>query len=533
MFRRVAAAWTRFARTPATAVAAAACMLGVSAWLLVWGAERAFTDSGRASRRDHVRSALVDARALLARRQNAAEVTATRLASSTVVQNAFARHDRAALARIARTRPNVSFVLWNGRTVGRPPVPGLGWTVGVFGTSGLVGRVAVGTEPDATLLERARRDVRLAYTVAGRIRAAAPQAALAGIPTHAIAETVDLNDDATRAARLTAWASPPHIPLRRVWPWLAALVAAAVGYRVFDRREARRRAEAPPKAVRDAVALVGETLAATHNPAALLPVILQAATEATDAVGGTIVGGGQTIASRGTVPTDAWGSIEVELEVEEGRPATMTLYPPPGGFGEGARDTADWIAGQALIALENARLHGLVQRQAVTDELTGLPNRRRFLSQLEAETLRSRRTGSPLAVVLADLDDFKNVNDTWGHHVGDDALRTFAGILRETVRDVDLPVRLGGEEFAILLPDTDLDGGARLAERVRAALEAATLTADGTQFRLTASFGVSCYPVAASAEDVLTDADRRLYDAKRQGKNRVVSSAAPRSANLG
>ena len=165
-----------------------------------------------------------------------------------------------------------------------------------------------------------------------------------------------------------------------------------------------------------------------------------------------------------------------------------------------------------------------MQRQAVTDELTGLANRRRFLTQLETEVARSRRSGSPLAIVLSDLDDFKQVNDKYGHEAGDRVLSAFADIMREVVRDVDLPVRLGGEEFAVLLPDTDLAGAVNLGERIRSTLAAAVIASDADRIRVTASFGVSCFPVAVAAEDLLVDADRRLYDAKRRGKNRVEVS---------
>jgi diguanylate cyclase (GGDEF)-like protein len=137
---------------------------------------------------------------------------------------------------------------------------------------------------------------------------------------------------------------------------------------------------------------------------------------------------------------------------------------------------------------------------------------------------RSRRSGSPLGIILADLDDFKVVNDVYGHAAGDDALRAFAAILQSTSRDIDLSVRLGGEEFAVLLPDTALDGATELAERIRQALESTLIDHSGQQIALTASFGVSCFPSAAGAEDLLTDADRRLYDAKRRGKNAVVTS---------
>src|SRR5262249_54643078 len=250
-----------------------------------------------------------------------------------------------------------------------------------------------------------------------------------------------------------------------------------------------------------AVALVGETLAATHNPDALLPVILQAAIEATDASGGSITSGEIVLASRGGTGAGAREPIEFPLQVAGGRSAVLSLYPPATGFTDEARDAAAWIAAQALIALENAHLHGLVQRQAVTDELTGLANRRRFLAQMDAEVARSRRSGSPLAIVLADLDDFKQVNDKYGHEAGDTTLRAFADILRAAVRDVDLPVRLGGEEFAILLPDTDLVGGGNLAERLRVTLEKHQIESGASRIQVTASFGVSCYPLAVAADD--------------------------------
>jgi diguanylate cyclase (GGDEF)-like protein len=284
--------------------------------------------------------------------------------------------------------------------------------------------------------------------------------------------------------------------------------------------------------VRDAVALVGETLAATHNPDALLPVILQAAIEATDASGGSITSGEIVLASRGGTGAGSREPIEFPLQVAGGRSAVLALYPPASGFTDEARDAAAWIAAQALIALENAHLHGLVQRQAVTDELTGLANRRRFLAQMDAEVARSRRSGAPLAVVLADLDNFKQVNDKYGHEAGDSTLRAFADILRGAVRDVDLPVRLGGEEFAVLLPDTDLVGGANLAERLRVTLERHEIDSGAAQIQVTASFGVSCYPLAVSADDLLVDADRRLYDAKRHGKNRVEVSDSANHAEL-
>jgi len=311
-----------------------------------------------------------------------------------------------------------------------------------------------------------------------------------------------------------------------LWSLLAGLLAAGLSLAVFKRAEDRRRAEPPPNTVRDAVALVGETLAATHNPDALLPVILQAAIEATDASGGSISSGEIVLASRGASQPPAGDPLAFPLRVADGRAAELVLYPPLGGFTADARDAAAWIAAQALIALENAHLHGLVQRQAVTDELTGLANRRRFLAQLDTEVARSRRSGSPLAIVLSDLDDFKQVNDRFGHEAGDKALRAFADILREAVRDIDLPVRLGGEEFAVCFPTPTWRAGRTLrADSLR--LASAEIESGTDRIQVTASFGVSCFPLAVGAEELLVDADRRLYDAKRRGKNRVeVSSTA-------
>ena len=129
----------------------------------------------------------------------------------------------------------------------------------------------------------------------------------------------------------------------------------------------------------------------------------------------------------------------------------------------------EYLAGQAVVSIENASLHETVERQAVTDDLTGLANMRAFTSILDRELERSRRFETPLGLVMIDIDDFKRVNDTYGHQQGDEVLAQVAGVLRGLSRDLDAPARYGGEELAVVLPQTDAEGAALLAERMREA----------------------------------------------------------------
>jgi diguanylate cyclase (GGDEF)-like protein len=155
-------------------------------------------------------------------------------------------------------------------------------------------------------------------------------------------------------------------------------------------------------------------------------------------------------------------------------------------------ETAAALTAQAVVALENARLHRVVERQALVDGLTGLANRRSLDETLHAEVSRAVRFGEQICLVLCDLDNFKSVNDRFGHPCGDLVLRSFAQTLGETVRDIDTAGRWGGEEFAVVLPGTDLAGGTQLAERVRQAIEIRELAAeDGSPLPVTASFGVA------------------------------------------
>ena len=169
----------------------------------------------------------------------------------------------------------------------------------------------------------------------------------------------------------------------------------------------------------------------------------------------------------------------------------------------------------------NARLAEL----AAFDALSGAANRRNFDQALNAEALRSHRYGRPLAVILADIDRFKRVNDTHGHATGDDVIRGVAATLAANCRGSDLVARYGGEEFAVLLPETSAQHAFELAERLRQAIEAADY---GSAGRITASFGVAELGADGSPTELMHNADRAMYQAKEQGRNRAVLSGKSR-----
>jgi diguanylate cyclase (GGDEF)-like protein len=166
-----------------------------------------------------------------------------------------------------------------------------------------------------------------------------------------------------------------------------------------------------------------------------------------------------------------------------------------------------------------------VQRQAVTDELTGLYNHRRFQEAMVDESERARRFEQPMGLVMLDIDNFKKINDTYGHQQGDRVLAEVARVLRESSREIDAPARYGGEELAVVLPQTDLEGAYLLAERIRQGIAALELPLDDGRASIvvTASLGVASLPESADApRELLAAADEALYEAKRSGKNKTV-----------
>ena len=210
----------------------------------------------------------------------------------------------------------------------------------------------------------------------------------------------------------------------------------------------------------------------------------------------------------------------------------ITVGRPDREFDDGDRDILRSLAAQATLALENVELHYQVRQQAVTDELTGLANHGRFQELLRTEIEQVRRYRHPVGLIMLDLDDFKSINDTYGHQQGDVVLKHVARALRETSRDADVPARYGGEEMAVILPHTDLEGAHSISERARRAIERLhipRLDGHGT-LRITASSGVAA-STEGDKDALIADADAALYEAKRRGKNRTVR-AQTRAANV-
>jgi diguanylate cyclase (GGDEF)-like protein len=463
------------------------------------------------------------------------------LSLSPEIQRAFVRRDQRALKKLLPPGNDVAFVLPTGE-VGRGGYS-LQRAVEVTDARGRqLGRVVVGVPLDSALINRldAAAGVPegdgLAISEDGRYLARPPEigdrrsmstplASGTGLRLVAFAPNQPIADATSDTRRRVFFAALLTLVLIALAWWCATRFVAS---RAAPVPAPRRRAhdldpDSTGRRAREAVALVGEALAATHDPDALLPVIVESAVGATGAVGARLVSEGAERFRAGH-PERGGPPLSVSLGTDDEHVGSLLIYPEPGRpFNEDEGRLAHWLAAQASIALENARLHRAVERQAITDDLTGLANRRRFTESLSLEVSRAERFGGSLALVLADLDDFKRVNDRYGHQVGDEVLRRFADLMRESVREFDLAVRHGGEEFAVLVPETDPEGGARLAERLAEALRETRFTSStGETFSVTASFGVAAFPGAGSAEQLMLAADRALYRAKKEGKNRVI-----------
>ena len=333
---------------------------------------------------------------------------------------------------------------------------------------------------------------------------------------------------------------------------LLALLAALAYERKTRIEEAVARADelaAQHARLDTTIRRIGESFASGLDRGALVNLVLRSATDALEAQQGRL---GEARWSAGPEHQAATAVLDLAdaASRRDGLLSTITagrynaLAYPIGAdvlavareraFTAGEQGLFVYLAQQARVAIENVELHDLLQRQATVDELTGLANHRRFREALESEFRRSRRTRRPLALVLFDIDDFKAVNDTYGHPQGDQVLRSVAAVLRNACRSTDLPARYGGEELALILPETDLEGGFTIAEAVRREIEAlAVPRPDDAVLRVTLSAGVSALePSTADPAALIQASDAALYEAKRGGKNQT-RRASGRAAQTG
>jgi diguanylate cyclase (GGDEF)-like protein len=499
--------------------------------LATWSFGRAF----RSSEADRVDARLAAAIRIAADRsaaESAAALEAARaLAATPALQRALARGEPGALRRFERRDGALSLVVRRGR-IPAPPADAIVREVSVRGPAGPLGTVTAELRP-APLLR----------AVAGQTGVDAAVSA-GGVVEEGPLRGWHVSGPGGKGFDLRYRGGRYRVLQQRVAPGLAFVVA--VPHSVIDGTVRSRQLltlgagiltiaalalaalvvlpRRRPTARHDPLALVGQAVAAAHDPHALLPVILETTVASTGAAGGRLLLDGEVVATLGA-PAGIAEPLVLPLDDEEGSGSrVLVLYPPRGGFTASERELARSLAAQSRIALENAVLHSVVRRQAVTDELTDLANRRRFMEALQQDVARSDRFGTPLALVLFDLDHFKEINDRCGHQTGDDVLRSASAVIRSRVRETDLAARIGGEEFGVIVPGTDVDGAAALAEHLRRDL-AEQVRVKGLVAPVTASFGVAAHQVGEPAEALIGSADRELYRAKAEGRNRVCVAA--------
>jgi diguanylate cyclase (GGDEF)-like protein len=298
---------------------------------------------------------------------------------------------------------------------------------------------------------------------------------------------------------------------------------------------------------------VGEAYGSGLDRPALVELVLRTAVDALRADRGRASAGGST-AEAGGGPAGGAALDGALVAAEEsarrsGRRATAAegssfalAHPlagspaPPAGddviavaragaaFSEEEQALLAYLAAQMAVALENVALHERLGREARIDELTGLANHRDFQESLKSEIERLRRFRRSLALVMVDIDAFKLVNDTHGHQQGDEVLRRVAAAIRAECRATDVPARYGGEEIAVVMPETDLDGAFTAGEGIRRAVEALSVPlAGGGLLKVTVSVGVAATgPEPVAGPELIAAADGALYEAKRSGRNRTV-----------
>jgi diguanylate cyclase (GGDEF)-like protein len=220
-----------------------------------------------------------------------------------------------------------------------------------------------------------------------------------------------------------------------------------------------------------------------------------------------------------TAPKSWQGSIiGLPLKFGDRIVGVMTLaHPETNAFSEDEIRFLRLLGDQAAVAIENARLHNLVDQQAHTDTLTGLPNRRALEEQFEKELHRSLRYNHNFSLVIIDIDQFKAINDRYGHPTGDEFLQQLSNRMKQSLRSMDFLVRYGGDEFALLLPETNGEAAHQIAARLEEAVRSFTFPVGEENLSVTISFGCATYPEEGKSLKALMDsADQRLYTAKKK-----------------
>jgi eukaryotic-like serine/threonine-protein kinase len=228
-------------------------------------------------------------------------------------------------------------------------------------------------------------------------------------------------------------------------------------------------------------------------------------------------------------PARGWLALPV---AERGAPPGVLLVGTSGADvpSDAQVEVAAALAGQGMTALENARLFSQVRRLATIDGLTGLHTRNHFFAEADKQLQVARRYRRPVAAIMIDIDHFKRINDTYGHPVGDEVIRVVAGRLREASRDSDVLGRYGGEEFAIVTPETG-EGATRLAERLREVVYRDPVPTEAGPLPVTISLGTAHVDSGGRLDrggehlrQLLARADAALYEAKQGGRNRVATA---------
>ena len=194
------------------------------------------------------------------------------------------------------------------------------------------------------------------------------------------------------------------------------------------------------------------------------------------------------------------------------------------GLRESDKDKFIILAQQFALALQRVKLYQEVEQLAITDSLTGVHTRRYLMERLDEEIQRASAKNIKLSFLMIDVDFFKNFNDQQGHLAGDQVLRSISSLIQENIREIDFAGRYGGEEFCVVLPDTDSDGGFFVAERIRKAIEETIIQAYDTPSRVTVSIGISCFSEdGKSSLELIDKADWALYRSKKRGRNCVTA----------